>query len=80
MIAVTPYAGVWIEISSIKHKESFLPSLPTRECGLKWFMSRDQVESALSLPTRECGLKFLYTLSNCVSIKSLPTRECGLKF
>ena len=32
---VTPYAGVWIEIPRYPSKGSLLPSLPTRECGLK---------------------------------------------
>ena len=37
---VTPYAGVWIEICL---RSPYLPraeSLPTRECGLKFFIYR----------------------------------------
>ena len=33
--AVTPYAGVWIEIYANHGKKTYLLSLPTRECGLK---------------------------------------------
>ena len=33
--AVTPYAGVWIEIFSWQSFDCSLVSLPTRECGLK---------------------------------------------
>ena len=36
--SVTPYAGVWIEISSTLVKQITNPSLPTRECGLKLYM------------------------------------------
>ena len=32
---VTPYAGVWIEISWNYHRIDSIWSLPTRECGLK---------------------------------------------
>ena len=33
---VTPYAGVWIEIDIVNNKDNAIPSLPTRECGLKY--------------------------------------------
>ena len=36
---VTPLAGVWVEIRIVQGKESFpRPSLPLRECGLKYQM------------------------------------------
>ena len=35
VFAVTPRAGVWIEISDKHTALPFLPSLPVRECGLK---------------------------------------------
>ena len=39
---VTPYAGVWIEISSFTMRVmSSGSSLPTRECGLKFQNSRE---------------------------------------
>ena len=34
-IAVTPLAGVWIEIAKIIYFFDILLSLPLRECGLK---------------------------------------------
>ena len=38
-LKVTPYAGVWIEITEHSPFEIALMSLPTRECGLKFFLS-----------------------------------------
>ena len=36
-IAVTPFAGVWIEIiSEVKIVLPLVMSLPSRECGLKY--------------------------------------------
>ena len=54
---VTPYAGVWIEISNRVIMRNPFMSLPTRECGLKCRYTCKNVRSARSLPTRECGLK-----------------------
>ena len=34
-VTVTPYAGVWIEISEFGASQIASESLPTRECGLK---------------------------------------------
>ena len=36
--AVTPYAGVWIEIYSRRNVSVFFESLPMRECGLKYII------------------------------------------
>ena len=33
---VTPCAGVWIEITSLNSYSISIPSLPVRECGLKY--------------------------------------------
>ena len=33
---VTPFAGVWIEILSYLFPVSYMLSLPSRECGLKF--------------------------------------------
>ena len=33
---VTPRAGVWIEIGTWRPSETTRPSLPVRECGLKF--------------------------------------------
>ena len=33
---VTPFAGVWIEITAVVDKRKESPSLPSRECGLKY--------------------------------------------
>ena len=37
---VTPYAGVWIEIDNKEGLRTALESLPTRECGLKFDLSK----------------------------------------
>ena len=37
ILSVTPYAGVWIEIADpTAIVSTWTPSLPTRECGLKY--------------------------------------------
>ena len=38
-IAVTPFVGVWIEISILLHQCLKLMSLPSWECGLKFCLS-----------------------------------------
>ena len=55
---VTPFAGVWIEISV----DGWLydeqgRSLPSRECGLKSTLRKTESYEMPSLPSRECGLK-----------------------
>ena len=35
-IAVTPFAGVWIEITTETTIKKLTESLPSRECGLKY--------------------------------------------
>ena len=54
---VTPFAGVWIEISIPLLSNYLARSLPSRECGLK--LDDDMIAGTgeLSLPSRECGLK-----------------------
>ena len=57
-IAVTPLAGVWIEIMKITCFLSLMKSLPLRECGLKSPVQGFPLPPVLSLPLRECGLKY----------------------
>ena len=58
IFAVTPLAGVWIEISLFVLMYSLLMSLPLRECGLKLCIPVKKLNTSRSLPLRECGLKF----------------------
>ena len=56
---VTPYAGVWIEITNVPWLFHIINVTPY--AGV-WIEIRPDVESGIwrgSLPTRECGLKFL---------------------
>ena len=55
--SVTPFAGVWIEIESWSPRGFLLESLPSRECGLKFFRALQVSLLLQSLPSRECGLK-----------------------
>ena len=56
---VTPFAGVWIEISdSMLYYILFKTSLPSRECGLKYAVGCRCCSDQWSLPSRECGLKY----------------------
>ena len=56
-ILVTPFAGVWIEISLCTAYTFRTQSLPSRECGLKLLQACNRIKRHLSLPSRECGLK-----------------------
>ena len=49
-IYVTPYAGVWIEIVVLLNRFDALMSLPTRECGLKFFIKLQLCLSCLVTP------------------------------
>ena len=54
---VAPLVGVWIEIHLVKHGCSYLMSLPTWECGLKYSRVYRAAILGRSLPTRERGSK-----------------------
>ena len=77
---VTPFAGVWIEIAPAEYSDRKIPSLPSRECGLKSSVCTAFTASALSLPSRECGLKSSFKSFSVKCPRSLPSRECGLKY
>ena len=57
IFAVTPLAGVWIEIAPKAEGGRRKMSLPSRECGLKLLTDVCIYRPTLSLPSRECGLK-----------------------
>ncbi len=57
VFAVTPCAGVWIEIARGAPSGRSPTSLPVRECGLKYHVRGEDQEGSRSLPVRECGLK-----------------------
>ena len=58
-IAVAPFVGVWIEIEIILKSLLFIiSSLPSWECGLKYFLLVLLGHLFQSLPSWECGLKF----------------------
>ena len=56
-----------------------LPSLPSRERGLKSMDKNDHHLHQRSLPSRERGLKCNKSVSGVVGLVSLPSRERGLK-
>ncbi len=51
-------------------------SLPSWECGLKFFTQQNHVEPLLSLPSWECGLKYKYGF--CIRICVLVTPFVGV--
>ena len=63
-VTVTPFAGVWIEISKQCLYASSRLSLPSRECGLKFLPGMRIFLRILSLPSRECGLKWKWNCSD----------------
>ena len=77
---VTPFVGVWIEISNPNFSRIFAPSLPSWECGLKLLGNCANHVTMLSLPSWECGLKYLLILKYYIPYSSLPSWECGLKY
>ena len=77
---VTPFAGVWIEIAFHGQGQSSFPSLPSRECGLKYPQKKIPYRYLKSLPSRECGLKLFCRFRVFLKVWSLPSRECGLKY
>ena len=77
--AVTPYAGVWIEISENKHDHRNTRSLPTRECGLKLLFSVCHKPDSKVTPYAGVWIEIEVNANDKLSATSLPTRECGLK-
>ena len=57
LIKVAPLAGAWIEIIASESCKEILQSLPSRERGLKYTLSRVTSRDLSSLPSRERGLK-----------------------
>ena len=76
---VTPYAGVWIEILNSPTFHIFLPSLPTRECGLKSVLNLTDVTNAGHSLRGSVDWNSKIVGNPTDTSKSLPTRECGLK-
>ena len=56
-MGVTPFLGVWIEISYLWEDKKDGRSLPSWECGLKLSLCELIVGGKKSLPSWECGLK-----------------------
>ena len=79
-INVTPYAGVWIEMSvSVSLTVKYLVT-PYAGVWIEIQYIRRGRWIYVSLPTRECGLKSLWLFVIDQQPSSLPTRECGLKY
>ncbi len=77
--SVAPLVGVWIEIFFVKLDGEVIPSLPSWECGLKFYNENRRVQKTLSLPSWECGLKYYAHYKEVTYETSLPSWECGLK-
>ena len=80
VFAVTPRAGVWIEISDKHTALPFLPSLPVRECGLKLHLSLNAIRDPCVTPRAGVWIEILRVFHYVLTKSSLPVRECGLKF
>ena len=78
---VTPYAGVWIEISVMQaYNINKSASLPTRECGLKSGSCSRKFQLMKVTPYAGVWIEISSTLVKQITNPSLPTRECGLKY
>ena len=79
-IFVTPYAGVWIETSSMLSRFAMIASHPMRVCGLKHKTMKAGIMAARkSHPMRVCGLKPCKEGDYFTRTGSHPMRVCGLK-
>ena len=80
IFAVTPCAGVWIEIGAGRKIPCAHGSLPVRECGLKFFGCNKSVSNHAVTPCAGVWIEIEIRSINRDSIgASLPVRECGLK-
>ena len=59
--AVTPYAGVWIEISILISTQDFPCVTPYAGVWIEITVLNLFISHLLSLPTRECGLKLEFS-------------------
>ena len=79
--SVTPYAGVWIEISVMQaYNINKSASLPTRECGLKSGSCSRKFQLMKVTPYAGVWIEIQRHLPYSLERMSLPTRECGLKY
>ena len=79
--SVTPYAGVWIEISVMQaYNINKSASLPTRECGLKSGSCSRKFQLMKVTPYAGVWIEITNAMKASWDNLSLPTRECGLKF
>ena len=79
-IAVTPFAGVWIEIYwlTTEYKRT-TSSLPSRECGLKCISLILLLLADRVTPFAGVWIEIVSYGLYSISFTSLPSRECGLK-
>ncbi len=77
---VTPFAGVWIEITPQNSYPEERPVTPFAGVWIEIIPNIITISSITSLPSRECGLKSSCNCAGALFASSLPSRECGLKF
>ena len=79
MPPVAPHAGAWIEITFVMRSPQYIPSLPTRERGLK-SQSKDLFGAQILVaPHAGAWIEIEDQGGDSGGLWSLPTRERGLK-
>ena len=78
-VVVTPFAGVWIEISHVSPCITLNRSLPSRECGLKYVIALHERKFFIVTPFAGVWIEIDVTEIPRPDNASLPSRECGLK-
>ena len=63
MLYVTPFAGVWIEITVIPSASVVSLSLPLRECGLKYHRFVHRLHLSAVTPFAGVWIEILHDLS-----------------
>ena len=78
-IPVTPFAGVWIEMSGCSKGVTTPSSLPSRECGLKFWIRAIRLSRICHSLRGSVDWNVWSGAFNKYTVPSLPSRECGLK-
>ena len=79
--AVTPRAGVWIEIDSQRSPNGSAHVTPRAGVWIEILGGGDEADpERASHPVRVCGLKFCSARYAAFFSKSHPVRVCGLKY
>ena len=79
IFAVTPLAGVWIEITTLDVYTHKKPVTPLAGVWIEIESHRQELNEKIVTPLAGVWIEIKYCIVVAQSIPSLPLRECGLK-